>query len=222
MNLSEKLQLLRQQHGYSQEELAHRLRAARQTISKWETGQVVPELNRLVDLCDLYCVSLDRLVRGDDCTPPMAGNPLPQDELTGFLLRAKRATYAAHAPESGSSRPTSHDFLYEEGSWRYLDSYFGSSHFSGQETVWHREQPVWSMNYAGRVIAEPFSGDFLKEALLHGTPAEPYRGPGLYRHGDWTYTSRSQGAPEWFQGSECIYYQNNLVYELSFHGTALK
>lgn len=194
---------------------------ARQTISKWETGQVVPELTSLMDLCDLYGLSLDRLVRHDDCAPSLTTTENTTD-LCDFLLRAKRSTYAAHAPETGSSRTASHDFLYEEGPWRYLDSYFGSSHFSGQETVWHREQPVWSMNYAGRVIAEPFSGDFLKEALLHGTPAEPYRGPRLYRHGDWTYTCRSQGQTDWFRGSECVYYQNNLIYELTFHGTAVK
>ena len=221
MNLSAKLLKLRQQHSYSQEELAQQLHVARQTISKWETGQVVPELTSLMDLCDLYGLSLDRLVRHDDCAPSLTTTENTTD-LCDFLLRAKRSTYAAHAPETGSSRTASHDFLYEEGPWRYLDSYFGSSHFSGQETVWHREQPVWSMNYAGRVIAEPFSGDFLKEALLHGTPAEPYRGPHLYRHGDWTYTGRSQGQTDWFRGSECIYYQNNLVYELTFHGTAVK
>lgn len=38
MKLEEKLQLLRKQKGYSQEQLADKLGIARQTISKWENG----------------------------------------------------------------------------------------------------------------------------------------------------------------------------------------
>ena len=221
MSLSAKLLQLRQQHGLSQEDLAQQLHVARQTISKWETGQVVPELTSLLDLCNLYGLSLDRLVRDDDCAPtsPCAGQP---NHLMDFLLRAKRATYAAHAPELPAQRPGCHEYLFEDGPWRYMDSYYGSAAFAGLETVWHNDQPVWCMNYTGRVIAEPFNGDFLKEALLHGTPAAPCRGPAFFRHGDWTYTCRHTGDENWCTGNECIYYQNEHVYELNFHGTSLK
>ena len=44
MKLEDKLQLLRKKHGYSQEQLADKLGIARQTISKWENGQAIPEL----------------------------------------------------------------------------------------------------------------------------------------------------------------------------------
>lgn len=222
MNLSSKLSKLRQQHAFSQEELAHRLHVARQTISKWETGQVVPELSSLVDLCDLYGLSLDRLVRDDDCAPGLPTPAHAPQQLIAFLLRAKRTTYAAHAPELPPSRSGNHEYLFEEGPWRYLDSYYGSAAFAGMETVWHNNQSIWCMNYTGQVIAEPFSGDFLKDALLRGTPEEPYRGPQLYRHGDWTYTCRSDGDIHWFSGMESIFYQNRLVYKLTFHGTTLR
>lgn len=221
MNLSAKLLRLRQQHSLSQEELALRLHVARQTISKWETGQVMPELTSLMDLCDLYGLSLDRLVREDDCIPTMQTES-QQGQLVDFLLHAKRATYAAHAPELPSQRTGCHEYLFEDGPWRYIDCYYGSASFAGLEAVWHNELPVWCMNYTGQVIAEPFSGDFLKAALLRGTSATPYRGPELYRHGNWTYACRSTGDVNWFSGSECIYYQDDLVYELNFHGTALK
>ena len=50
----------------------------------------------------------------------------------------------------------------------------------GEEVVWLHENPVWSMNYVGRVIGENFSGDFLKEVLMQ-VPAElPFRGPEIY------------------------------------------
>lgn len=43
MELKDKLQLLRKQNGYSQEQLADKLGIDRQTLSKWENGQAVPE-----------------------------------------------------------------------------------------------------------------------------------------------------------------------------------
>lgn len=42
MKIEEKLHLLRKQNGLSQEQLADKLGIARQTVSKWETGQAVP------------------------------------------------------------------------------------------------------------------------------------------------------------------------------------
>ena len=59
VDLKDKLQLLRKQNGYSQEQLADKIGIARQTISKWENGQAVPELNGLILLSDLYGVTID-------------------------------------------------------------------------------------------------------------------------------------------------------------------
>jgi len=66
MNLKDKLQLLRKQNGYSQEQLADKIGIARQTISKWENGQAVPELKCLILLSDLYGVTIDRIVKEQD------------------------------------------------------------------------------------------------------------------------------------------------------------
>lgn len=58
MELKDKLQLLRKQNGYSQEQLADKLGIARQTLSKWENGQAVPELGNLISLAEeieAYC-----------------------------------------------------------------------------------------------------------------------------------------------------------------------
>lgn len=60
MELKDKLQLLRKQNGYSQEQLADKLRIARQTLSKWENGQAVPELCNLISLRNLYGITIDR------------------------------------------------------------------------------------------------------------------------------------------------------------------
>ena len=66
MELKDKLQLLRKQNGYSQEQLADKLGIARQTLSKWENGQAVPELSNLISLSNLYGITIDRIVKDDD------------------------------------------------------------------------------------------------------------------------------------------------------------
>lgn len=66
MKLEEKLQMLRKAKGYSQEQLADEIGIARQTISKWENGQAVPELNGLILLSELYSITIDRIVKDDD------------------------------------------------------------------------------------------------------------------------------------------------------------
>ena len=48
--LSENIKIIRKNSGYSQEELAGKLHVTRQTISKWETGQSVPDANLLKQL----------------------------------------------------------------------------------------------------------------------------------------------------------------------------
>lgn len=61
--LSEKIRELRRKSGLSQEELADKLDVSRQAVSKWETGAAVPTTDTLVDLADLFSVSLDYLLR---------------------------------------------------------------------------------------------------------------------------------------------------------------
>lgn len=66
MNLSAKLQLLRKKNGLSQEELAERVGISRQAISKWESGQSTPDLNKLILLSEIYNVTIDSLVKDSD------------------------------------------------------------------------------------------------------------------------------------------------------------
>lgn len=68
MSFSEKLIKLRKQHGFSQEELGYKLNVTRQTVSKWELGQTVPEMNKLISLSQIYGISLDELTNEDNTT----------------------------------------------------------------------------------------------------------------------------------------------------------
>ena len=88
MEIKDKLQLLRKQNGYSQEQLADKLGIARQTLSKWENGQAVPELNSLISLSNLYGVTIDRIVKEDDeCNISLSWISI---RLLSFFLRQKR------------------------------------------------------------------------------------------------------------------------------------
>lgn len=62
MTLPERLIKLRKAAGLSQEEVADRLELTRQTVSKWETGQSSPDLDKVLPLCNLYNVTPDELL----------------------------------------------------------------------------------------------------------------------------------------------------------------
>ena len=66
MALSEKLYALRKKSGLSQEQLAEQLNVSRQAISKWESGQSVPESEKLLTISNYFNVSLDHLMKEDD------------------------------------------------------------------------------------------------------------------------------------------------------------
>ena len=63
MEFKEKLQLLRTNMKLSQEELANRLDISRQSITKWENGQSFPDIQNLIQLSEIFKVSIDRLVK---------------------------------------------------------------------------------------------------------------------------------------------------------------
>ena len=143
-------------------------------------------------------------------------------KIVDFLIRAKRATYAGKGAETASSRIKSHDLVYREDDLMYYDTYLGGEKFAGEEALWIADVPYWSMNYVGRVTGSPFSGDFLKEALLHVPENTPYRGPAQYENGDYAYSCSVEGEFDWFQGKERITYQGRLIYECCFHGGMIK
>ncbi|WP_273227279.1 helix-turn-helix domain-containing protein [Geosporobacter ferrireducens] len=66
MNFYEKLQKLRKRNGLSQEQLAGELGVSRQAVSKWESGQGYPEIDKIILLSDIFKVSLDDLLREDN------------------------------------------------------------------------------------------------------------------------------------------------------------
>lgn len=178
----------------TQEELAYQLNVSRQTVTKWETGTIYPNIEYLIKLSNLFGVSIDYLVKEDDCLT-LETHKIEISELACFLVKAKKATYANKTNKVNSSRKESHDYSYQENNYTYLDSFFG---------------------------AENFNGDFLKEALLQVDEELPFRGPLFYQKGEYLYLLRIQGKIDFFQGVEEIYYQTYKVYEGFIQGGIVK
>ncbi|MTD41935.1 helix-turn-helix domain-containing protein [Erwinia sp. CPCC 100877] len=64
-SLSYKLKTLRMKKNYTQEELAKQLFVTRQTISKWENGKTIPDIQTLNRICDFYHIQLSFLLSED-------------------------------------------------------------------------------------------------------------------------------------------------------------
>ena len=65
MELGNKLCELRKKAGLSQEELSEKLDVTRQTISNWELGQTVPDINQAKQIANIFKISLDELADND-------------------------------------------------------------------------------------------------------------------------------------------------------------
>lgn len=86
MTIGQKIYELRTTHNLSQGELAEKLDVSRQSVSKWETDAAIPDLDKLMKLCDLFGVTLDELVgrAGEDeqqTAPSSSASALPNLQL---------------------------------------------------------------------------------------------------------------------------------------------
>jgi len=95
MTLGENIARLRTQKDWSQGDLADALGISRQSISKWETDTSIPELEKLIKLSELFGVTLDQLVHGEDApeTESVPASSAPQ----AAPKREKRHTIAGTA-----------------------------------------------------------------------------------------------------------------------------
>ena len=96
MILADKIAEERKKNGWSQEDLADKLGVSRQAVSKWESAGSIPDLQRVIQLADLFGVSTDYLLR-DDIQPA----ELPEYARSEDVLKPVRRV----------SMEEAHDFL---------------------------------------------------------------------------------------------------------------
>jgi hypothetical protein len=148
-------------------------------------------------------------------------------QLNNFIVQAKAGTYVGNGKKTKSCRKESHDLKFQEGPFCYLDSYFGGTDFIGQEVVYYDDEPIWAMNYYGRIIEpEKFTaaeaGQIIKESLSRMYEEGRFLGGFEYSFESGVYTDTSQGDLESFTGKEWITRDNLKVYELVYHGGLVK
>ncbi len=78
MILADKIIQLRKKSGWSQEELAAQMGVSRQSVSKWESGQSIPDLDKILKLSALFNVSTDFLLKDELSDAPVAVDQAPE------------------------------------------------------------------------------------------------------------------------------------------------
>ncbi len=80
----ENLQYYRKRNNITQEQLAEQLDVSRQTVSKWEAGASYAEMDKLLQLCDLFCCSLDTLLRKEASESEVENNLVHREHMKNF------------------------------------------------------------------------------------------------------------------------------------------
>lgn len=103
MILAEKIMELRKKKGWSQEQLGERLEISRQSVSKWESGASIPDLDKIVKMSHIFSVSTDYLLK-DELESPQEGTQ----------------TDTASEPENGCGALNGRSVTLEEAN-KYMD-----------------------------------------------------------------------------------------------------
>lgn len=176
MNLAGKILYCRKKAGLSQEALAEKLGVSRQAVSKWETGDAVPELSKLVLLAKAFDVTTDWLLSESEPEPEESPDPeippVPETPaqsgnwvesipgVIGRLIRRYGWLYGVYtalvglgfivigAIARGVSLSMERSFFGDMGGMSSFGGYGGFSDFAGSGTIWY--------DSAGNVISSPF------------------------------------------------------------------
>ena len=149
-------------------------------------------------------------------------------KLKKFLIEAKKETYAnENVKQKKSSRLKSRDYEYKKDNMIYHDTFFGGTNFIGEEVVYIDNEIYWGMNYYGVTKDEKMSEDAMDKALrpalmLVEKNNIPVRGPKEFINGEYKYTFQVIGDLNYFNGTETIYKNDKIIYELKCSGGIIK
>ena len=88
MNLADNLKKIRKDNNLSQEQLAEKLGVSRQSVSKWESGQSYPEMDKVLQLCKLFKLNINELINENisDVVEKKAVNRISNKYISSFFL----------------------------------------------------------------------------------------------------------------------------------------
>lgn len=101
MILADKIIKLRKQNNWSQEDLAEKMNVSRQSVSKWEGAQSVPDLDKILQLSQIFGVSTDYLLKDAyeedvlavDEYQPETGRRISLEEADAFIEKSRQTAY---------------------------------------------------------------------------------------------------------------------------------
>ena len=98
MILADKITDQRKKNGWSQEDLANQIGVSRQSVSKWESGQSIPDLDKILKLSEIFGVSTDYLLKDEAAPPEAAAMPpvevqAPADEAARMMTMEETYHY---------------------------------------------------------------------------------------------------------------------------------
>lgn len=95
MKLAEKIQDLRKKNGLSQEQLADYLGISRQAISKWESEQSTPDIDKIVLLSEFFLVSTDYLLKEEkDMTSKIEDDAQKEDYTIAVNVKMSKQAFS--------------------------------------------------------------------------------------------------------------------------------
>ena len=86
MNIADRIQYLRKQKGYSQEELADKVGVSRQAVSKWESEQSTPDLEKVIVMSELFEVTTDYILKEIEHLPKDVTQPKKKPNASIFSV----------------------------------------------------------------------------------------------------------------------------------------
>ncbi len=109
MTISDRILKLRKEAGFSQESLAEKLGVSRQSISKWESGNVMPDIDNVIAMCEIFGVSTDYLLTGESKEPEVQTEEYAQSntetQKIEFCSTSQVAEEAAVTTEKKTKKP---------------------------------------------------------------------------------------------------------------------
>ena len=122
MNIAEKIAHLRIANNISQEKLASLLKVSRQSVSKWESGENLPQIDKVMELCEIFKISADDLLN-DKVVIHRGLKPLPTD---GKEIKTKY--FGTDGFRGESNKVLNCDHAYKIG--RFLGWFYGNTKYN--------------------------------------------------------------------------------------------
>ena len=86
VKIGEFLKALRKSKGYTQQEVAEALYVTQKTVSRWENGEGIPDINIIVSVAEFYDVTVDELLKGERKIKEQAEYTIKQKSKSKFKL----------------------------------------------------------------------------------------------------------------------------------------